>query len=137
MCDYSLHAVASRPAEVGETLVSTRFINGGTVGFASPAEPGVAVCLLPGTELAFEKNVRYRGTWFKSHALGFNVAKFCKTAPEMPFQHHDALAFPDGSTVLVNSLIKGQRVKVLQMPVTDLRPRITKEQTPVRQGEKI
>lgn len=137
MCDYSLHAVASRPAEVGETLVSTRFINGGTVGFASPAEPGVAVCLLPGTELAFEKNVRYRGTWFKSHALGFNVAKFCKTAPEMPFQHHDALAFPDGSTVLVNSLIKGQHLKVLQMPVTDLRPRITKEQTPVRQGEKI
>ena len=25
MCDYSLHAVASRPAEVGEELVTTRF----------------------------------------------------------------------------------------------------------------
>ena len=23
MCDYSLHAVATRPAEVGETLIST------------------------------------------------------------------------------------------------------------------
>jgi hypothetical protein len=25
MCDYSLHAVATRPAEVAETLVSTNF----------------------------------------------------------------------------------------------------------------
>ena len=25
MCDYSLHAVATRPAEVAETLVSTKF----------------------------------------------------------------------------------------------------------------
>jgi hypothetical protein len=83
--------------------VSTRFMNGGTVGFASPAERGVAVCLLPGTELAFEKKVRYRGAWFKSHTVNFNVAKFCKLAPEDPFQHHDALAFPDGSTVLVNT----------------------------------
>jgi hypothetical protein len=60
VCDYSLHAVASRPAKVGETLVSTRFSTGGTVGFASPTNLGVAVCLQPGTELAFETNVRYR-----------------------------------------------------------------------------
>ena len=58
MCDYSLHAIASRPAEVGETLVSTCFRGSSTLGFASPKELGVAVCLLPGTELAFEKNVR-------------------------------------------------------------------------------
>ena len=48
MCDYSLHAVASRPAKVGETLISA-----GTRGFAAETEPEVAVCLLPGTELAF------------------------------------------------------------------------------------
>lgn len=136
MCDYSLHTVASRPAQVGETLVSTSFINGGTVGFASPEERCVAVCLLPGTELAFERNVRYRGAWFRSHTVSSNVAKFCKLVPRDPYQHHDALAFPDGSTVLVNTLVKGQRVKVLQMPVTDLRFRVAKEQTPVPQGEK-
>jgi hypothetical protein len=28
MCDYSLHAVATRPAEVAETLVSTKFREG-------------------------------------------------------------------------------------------------------------
>jgi hypothetical protein len=53
MCDYSLHAVASRPAEVAETLVSTKFHSTTTRGFASPDNPQVAVCLRPGTEIAF------------------------------------------------------------------------------------
>jgi hypothetical protein len=55
MCDYSLHHVASRPARVGDKLVSTSFVNSGTRGFAAVGEPNVAVCLLPGTELAFEE----------------------------------------------------------------------------------
>jgi hypothetical protein len=55
MCDYSLHAVASRPAKVGETLVTTSFYGTSTRGFAAKEEPGVAVCLLPGTELAFPR----------------------------------------------------------------------------------
>src|ERR1700724_2596362 len=63
MCDYSLHAVASRPARVGETIVTTGFYGTSTRGFASKEEPGVAVCLLPGTELAFEHEVRYNRNW--------------------------------------------------------------------------
>jgi hypothetical protein len=59
MCDYSLHAVASRPAKAGETLVTTSFYGTFTRGFAVKEEPGIAVCLLPGTELAFEHDVRY------------------------------------------------------------------------------
>jgi hypothetical protein len=94
MCDYSLHAIVSRPARVGEVLVSTHFRGSATLGFASPAEKNVAVCLLPGTELAFETNVRYRGGWFKSRTVNFNVAKFAKIAAEVRCQHHDALAFP-------------------------------------------
>jgi hypothetical protein len=128
MCDCSLHAVASRPAQAGETLIATRFRGGGTMGFASPAEPGVAVCLLPGTELAFENEVKYQTGWFRSYTVKFNVAQFCKLAHEMPFQHRDALAFPDGSTVLVHSLLKGQRVNVLQMPVS------SKDQSAKRNG---
>ena len=57
MCDYSLDFVASRPAKVGDKLVSTQFNGSITRGFAAVGEPGVAVCLLPGTELAFEKDV--------------------------------------------------------------------------------
>src|SRR4026209_2536480 len=58
MCDYSLLLVASRPAKVGNKLVSTRFPQTSTRGFASVDDHNVAVCLLPGTELAFEKEVQ-------------------------------------------------------------------------------
>ena len=54
MCDYSLHLVANRPARVGDELVSTRFRNPMTRGFVAIGEPDVAVCLLPGSEVAFE-----------------------------------------------------------------------------------
>ncbi len=47
MCDYSLHAVATRPAKAGEALVTTTFRGTSTKGFASVDEPEVAVCLLP------------------------------------------------------------------------------------------
>src|SRR5690349_1736836 len=45
MCDYSLHHVASRPAKVGDKLVSTKFTKSITRGFAAVGEPHVAVCL--------------------------------------------------------------------------------------------
>ncbi len=119
MCDYSLHAVASRPAKIGETLVSTYFRGTSSHGFAAPNEESVAVCLLPGTELAFERNVKYGGGWFRSQTVGYSVAKFCKIDPDTPHRHHDGLEFPDGSTLLVHLLVEGQRLKILQMPITN------------------
>ena len=116
MCDYSLHAVASRPAKVGDMLVTTSFYGTSTRGFAAKKEPAVAVCLLPGTELAFENDVRYNRYWLSTKSTGFHVARFCKIQPRAPEQHHDALAFPDGSTVLLNILSEGQRARVLQLP---------------------
>jgi hypothetical protein len=76
MCDYSLHAMASRPAKVGETLVTTTFPTTSTRGFAAQGEPGVAVCLLPGTELAFEQDVKYEQGWIWARTTSFRVAKF-------------------------------------------------------------
>src|SRR5215471_15231234 len=58
MCDYSLHSVRTRPAKVGEKLVTHNF-GTGTRGFAAPEDCSVAVCVLPGTELAFETPVKY------------------------------------------------------------------------------
>jgi hypothetical protein len=58
MCDYSLHSVASRPAKVGDKL-TTRDFGTGTRGFAAAEDAWVAVCVLPGTELAFAKPVEY------------------------------------------------------------------------------
>ena len=117
MCDYSLHAVASRPAKVGETLVTTGFHGTSTRGFAAKEEPRVAVCLLPGTELAFENDVRYNRNWLSTRSTGFRVARFCKIEPRPPSLHRDALSFPDGTIALVNMLSEGQCARVLQLPV--------------------
>jgi hypothetical protein len=118
MCDYSLHAVTSRPADVGEELVTTTFRGTSTRGFASEKESGVAVCLLPGTELAFADDVRYDNRWIWTRTINSRVGKFGKIDPLVPERHHDAVEFADGSYVLVTQLVEGQRVTVLQLPVT-------------------
>jgi hypothetical protein len=73
--------------------------------------------LLPGTELAFEQDVRYNRFWLSTKNAGFRVARFCTIQPRAPEQHRDALAFPDGHIVLVNLLSEGQQARVLQLPV--------------------
>ena len=119
MCDYSLHAVATRPARVGETLITTTFRGTSTRGFASESEPAVAVCMLPGTELAFAQNVKYDNRWIWTKTLNFRVGKFGAIEPDVAHRHHDAIEFPDGSHVLVTQLCEGQRATVLQLPVVD------------------
>ena len=117
MCDYSLHAVASRPAQVGETLVTTTFRGTSTRGFASESDPSVAVCMLPGTELAFSDDVKYDNRWIWTRSVNSRVGKFGKMDPHIPDRHHDAIEFADGTRVLVTQLREGQRVTVLQLPV--------------------
>ena len=57
MCDFSLQAVASRSAEVGSKLKVTDF-GTGTRGFGPSDGEKVAVCVLPGTEIAFDAPIR-------------------------------------------------------------------------------
>ena len=119
MCDYSLDFVASRPAKVGDRLVSTRFCNSITRGFAAIGEPHVAVCLLPGTELAFENDVECDlalGSFLPNRKVRQKVARFRKVNSEQPHLHHDALEFPDGQIVLLTRLCEGQHATVLQLP---------------------
>jgi hypothetical protein len=118
MCDYSLHHVASRPAKVGDKLVSTKFVNTPTRGFSAVDNPGVAVCLLPGTEIAFEQDVECEPALgiLPSRKLGQRLARFRQVNMDQPCVHHDALEFPDGKIVLVTRLREGQRATVLQMP---------------------
>ena len=117
MCDYSLELIASRPAMVGDKLISTSFPHTITRGFASADDRHIAVCLLPGTELAFEKEVRCETGLVFSWGLRHKVAKFRQVAKGRSNVHHDALEFPDGKTVLLTQLCKGQRATVLQLPV--------------------
>jgi hypothetical protein len=122
MCDYSLHLVASRPAKVGDKLISTRFPQTITRGFASVDDRNVAVCLLPGTELAFEEEVRCETGIVSCWRLGHAVAKFREINKEQSNVHHDALEFPDGKIVLLTHLCEGQHATVLQLPA---HPRVT------------
>jgi hypothetical protein len=72
--------------------------------------------LLPGTELAFEKEVRCETGIVFSWMLGHTVAKFQHVNKGQSNVHHDALEFPDGEIVLLTHLCKGQRASVLQLP---------------------
>src|SRR5439155_17068309 len=119
MCDYSLDFVASRSAKVGDKLVSTQFSGSITRGFAAVGEPSVAVCLLPGTELAFEKDVEYEPRFHLFHErrkIVERVAQFRRLNPNQPHAHHDALEFPGGEIVLLTRMRPGQVATVLQLP---------------------
>jgi hypothetical protein len=120
MCDYSLHLVASRPAKVGDKLVTTDFTRSITRGFSAVGEPDVAVCLLPGTEVAFEEEVQYDRAFslFGRARVEHKVARFRQVNMDDPHVHHDALEFPGGQIVMITRLMPGQRASVLQLPAT-------------------
>ena len=141
MCDYSLDKVASRPAQVGDKLVTTEFCASFTRGFSAEGQPNVAVCLLPGTEVAFEQNVvcetdRMFGIgWFKKEELAHKVARFRHIKPEDPHVHHDALEFPNGKIVLLTQLKAGQHATVLQLPAASSIEPVEEELTSPRSEE--
>jgi hypothetical protein len=114
MCDYSLEHVASRPAKVGDKLVTTCF-RGFTVGFCAVGEPMVAICVQSGTELAFEREIELPSRFWRARRLGTNVARFRRINEECRTMHHDALELPGGQVVLLNALREGQRATVLQL----------------------
>jgi hypothetical protein len=130
MCDYSLHHVASRSAKISDKLVTTELARAGTRGFAAVGElgaklvihddpPKVAVCLLPGTELAFEDDVVYDHAFslLGKGRVNHKVARFREIDGDEPHVRYDALEFPDGQVLRVARLVPGQTATVLQLPV--------------------
>ena len=114
MCDYSLEHVASRPAKIGDKLVTTRFGHSFTGGFCAIGEPNVAVCLRPGTELAFDREIRApAGFWLRLKGLGATVARFRQVNVDCRAMHHDALELPNGEFVYVTRLCEGQTATVI------------------------
>ena len=117
MCDYSLEHLASRPArnrrQVGyyklQVLPHGRFLR------RWRAE--VAVCLRPGTELAFDREIRIPARFLlRSKKLGEMVARFRQVNIGCREMHHDALELPDGEIILVTRLCEGQTATVIQLP---------------------
>jgi len=118
MCDYSLYSVKSRPAKIADEL-TVRDFGTGTRGFAASENPAVAVCILPGTELAFADDVKrlpIRLWPWHNHVIKHKTAIFRQINKNKVAAHHDALEFPDGQIVLLTSLSEGQQATVLQLP---------------------
>lgn len=138
MCDYSLHLVASRPAKVGDKLVSTGFAGSVTRGFAAVDNLNVAVCLLPGTEIAFDKEVECESRTIFSAKLRLphKVGRFRQVNMQELNAHHDALEFPDGKIVLLTTLCQGQRATVLQLPAEPKAEKV-EEREPAEEREPI
>src|SRR5260370_27407973 len=102
MCDYSLHNVKSRPAKVGDKLI-TREFGTGTRGFAASDNNDVAVCVMPGTELSFASEVRRLSTGLfarRDKSINHKTAIFRQINKGKVAAHHDAVEFPDGQIVL-------------------------------------
>jgi len=128
MCEYSLHDVCSRPAKVSDKLVTTEFAS--ARGFAAVGEhgaklvihdspPKIAVCLLPGTELTFDDEVRYDRAFslFGQAHVNHKVARFRQIDMDDRHVQHDALEFPNGQVLKLTELAAGQTATVLQLPV--------------------
>jgi len=130
MCDYSLQNVSSRPAKVGDRL-TTRDFGTGTHGFCAAEDSSLAVCVLPGTELSFESDVKLSAMgilpWRRK--MGHRTAIFRQINIDRPATHHDALEFPDGKIVLLTHLSVDQHATVLQLPA---RSKIAGEAEPQR-----
>ena len=123
MCDYSLQQVQSRPAKVADKLVTHNF-GTGTRGFCSPDDPSTAVCVLPGTELAFDRPIE-ANVPTDPH----QTAIFRQMNKTVPHTHHDALELPGGQIVMLTALSEGQVATVLQLPAQPKAPEETQAQT--------
>jgi hypothetical protein len=120
MCDYSLEHIASRPAKVGDKLITTKFSRSLTGGFCAIGEPNVAVCLQPGTELAFEREIETpSGFWMRPRKLGAKLARFRRVNEGARTMHHDALELPGGQVVLLTGLCEAQHATVIQLPAAE------------------
>lgn len=137
MCDYSLMHAKSRPAEVGDKLVVKNF-GTGTRGFKpQDSSENVAVCVKPGTEIAFSAPIKTGQPWFiqtlmgtllSSHDSKHTVAIFRQINKDDPHRHHDALETPDGRVILLTGLTEGQEATVLQLPAIPKNEREIEEQ---------
>ncbi len=76
------------------------------------------MCVPPGTELAFDSDVRFDAAigLLPAKKLSQSVARFRYLDNGYPGAYRDALEFPGGKVVLLTRLCEGQYATVLQLP---------------------
>jgi hypothetical protein len=140
MCDYSLQSQRSRHAQADDDLV-TKSYGYGVRGFADADDRQTAVCLFPGTEIAFVEPVAYRDRNFWSFLrrggsflvrTRYRTAIFRQMGNRREAYERDALEFADGRIVRLTCLVAGQRAKVLQLPALARGLRTTRDSRVIR-----
>lgn len=111
MCDYSLCELQNRLAAVEEELVAHRFPTY-SIGFASPANLEVAVCIPPGARLLLSGIPPYLQTRWKVSEQELVV--FTQFSMEVN-RHRDALCFSNGHESLLQNLTEGVRAQVISL----------------------
>ena len=122
MCDYSLMGLPSRLAIEREELVVHRFSTG-TVGLASPSDlttMGIsrvpAVCIPPGARLMLQDIPPFLQ---RVQGVGETETVTFTQITAKTNSHRDAVRFAHGREILLQELIGGQRVVVLDIPSGD------------------
>jgi hypothetical protein len=92
------------------------------------------VCVLPGTEIAFEQEVEYRHALLPNQKVAERLARFRKVNVEQASVHHDALEFPNGKILLLARLCEGQHATVRPLPAS---PRATNEAEQQKRGSLV
>ncbi|MDR3570938.1 MAG: hypothetical protein P4L81_01925 [Candidatus Pacebacteria bacterium] len=73
------------------------------------------MCMLPGTEIEFEKTARRKAAFF-TRSVKSKLARFRQINTDRLDTHHDALEFANGAIVLVTDLAPDQKATVVQLP---------------------
>jgi len=110
MCDYSLEAYRSRPAEAGEKLTLERFPSG-SMGFTSGSVCDLAVCVPEKTTMLLDglgEAVR--------QAYGVGAVEEVKTTRLEGGPYKDGVRFANGTEVLLQRLDRGLKAVVVAFP---------------------
>lgn len=113
MCDYSLEMYRSRPAQVGEEYASHRFPSG-SVGFVSPGDTSVAVCMACDTRLRLEGISEH-----VQRTYGVTSAEDVVFIRREVGPHHDAVRFANGAELTLQQLgpnVKASVIDALSAP---------------------
>ena len=119
MCDYSNEEQASRPAKIGDQLVTAGIGEFDCVGMVSLDEPDVAVCLLPGSRLKITGGVSVALQKKLQISPTDHVTFEKRDVPAGQSDYSDSLHFDShvsGELILLQDLPTGVGFEVLSVP---------------------
>ena len=114
MCDYSLGAFQSRPARMGEEYISNKFPSG-SIGFVSPGDRSVAICMA--CDLVLKLSHIPRSEQTMPDVSDSEIVTFTQIDGPM---HRDSVRFRNGKVVTLQKL--GPRVMAWLLPKKSRHP---------------